>query len=290
MQVLTNAAVAAAQYALCGLSIMVVLRISHFLNFGLGALIAVGAYGAYFFAVVLKLPPPLAWLGAICLAGICSVALELMVYEPFSRRGNRSLVGMIASLGVYVVVQNSIAIAFGSDVLMTRSGELRRPFDILGGRVTFVQCLSVVLVIAISLALSWMNRCTVYGKMTRAAGNNFDLASVLGVNMPLVRLSATFIGACLAAALGILIGYDTDLVPTMGLHPFLMGVVAVCIGGAGSVAGICLSALLLGMAQHIGVVWLPTQWQDAIAFVILVLFLVIRPVGFFGGKVRRATV
>ena len=76
----------------------------------------------------------------------------------------------------------------------------------------------------------------------------------------------------------------------MGMNALMMGVVAVIIGGVSSIPGIALAALLLAMAQHFGAWYIGSQWQDAIAFVILVVFLLFRPEGFFGKKVRSAAV
>ena len=80
------------------------------------------------------------------------------------------------------------------------------------------------------------------------------------------------------------------MTPTMGMNVFMMGVVTVIIGGVNSILGIALAALLLAMAQHFGAWFIGSQWQDAIAFVILLLFLLLKPEGFFGKKVKSATV
>ncbi len=62
------------------------------------------------------------------------------------------------------------------------------------------------------------------------------------------------------------------------------------VGGVGSFPGIALAALLLGMAQHFGAWFIGSQWQDAIAFIILIVFLLFKPEGFMGKKVKAATV
>jgi branched-subunit amino acid ABC-type transport system permease component len=98
------------------------------------------------------------------------------------------------------------------------------------------------------------------------------------------------IGSSLAGLAGILVALDVDMTPTMGMNALMMGVVAVIIGGINSIPGIVLGALLLATAQHLGAWFIGSQWQDAIAFVILVLFLLFKPEGFFGKKVRSSTV
>lgn len=80
------------------------------------------------------------------------------------------------------------------------------------------------------------------------------------------------------------------MTPTMGFNALMMGVVAVIIGGVGSIPGAALGGLLLGLAQHLGVWRISSQWQDAIAFAILLIFLLFRPYGFFGRPVKKVEV
>ena len=98
------------------------------------------------------------------------------------------------------------------------------------------------------------------------------------------------IGSALAGIAGILVALDVDMTPTMGMNALMMGVVVVIIGGVGSIPGIALGALLLGFAQHFGVWKISSQWQDTIAFVILILFLLFRPQGFLGKKVKKVSI
>jgi branched-chain amino acid transport system permease protein len=74
------------------------------------------------------------------------------------------------------------------------------------------------------------------------------------------------------------------------MNALLMGVVATIIGGVGSIPGAAVGGLLLGLAQHLGVWKIGSQWQDAIAFAVLLIFLLSRPYGIFGRKLRTAEV
>jgi branched-chain amino acid transport system permease protein len=124
----------------------------------------------------------------------------------------------------------------------------------------------------------------------RAVANDSELASLSGIDSDRVILWAFAIGSALAGVAGILIALDVDMTPTMGMDALMIGVVAVIIGGANSIPGIALGALLLGLAQQFGVWYISSQWQDAIAFVILLVFLLFRPQGFMGRKVKKASV
>lgn len=94
----------------------------------------------------------------------------------------------------------------------------------------------------------------------------------------------------MAGIAGILMSLDTDMTPTMGFHALLLAIVACIVGGITSFKGAVLGGLFVGMILHLGVWKLPAAWQDAILFVILLLFLLLRPHGFLGKPLRAATV
>ena len=124
----------------------------------------------------------------------------------------------------------------------------------------------------------------------RAVADDLELARVSGIDSDRIILWTFAISSALAGIAGILVAFDTDMTPTMGLNVLLMGVVAVIIGGSGSIPGVALGALFLGLAQHLGVWGISSQWQDAIAFIILLAFLLVRPEGVLGKRVTKATV
>lgn len=101
---------------------------------------------------------------------------------------------------------------------------------------------------------------------------------------------AFLLGSALAGAAGVLLACDADMTPAMGLRPLLMGIIAVVIGGIGSVPGAALGAILLALAENLGAWWISSMWRDAIAFIKLVVFLLARPQGFLGTPLRRAAV
>jgi len=119
-----------------------------------------------------------------------------------------------------------------------------------------------------------------------AVASDPDLARAVGIDIEGIYLWTIGLGSALAAIAGILTSYDVDMSPTMGMQPLMMGVVATIIGG-NTLLGMAGGALLLGMTQHLNVIWLSSKWQDAIIFAILILFLLFRPQGFLGKPLRK---
>ncbi len=124
----------------------------------------------------------------------------------------------------------------------------------------------------------------------RAVANDPELAQISGIDTDRIILWTFAVGSALAGFAAILISLDIDMTPTMGLYALMMGMVAVIIGGTGNITGAACGGLLLGLAQHLGVWKISSKWQDSIAFFILLVFLLFRPHGFFGRKVKKIQV
>jgi len=233
-------------------------------------------------------------LPSIILAIILCIAIgsiiELFIYNPLRRRNTSPMTLLIASLGVYIVLQNIISMIFGDNARSIRFGAVQEAFNILESRITQIQVIIIALSIITGFVILLFLKNSNSGKAMRAVASNKDLLHTIGLNSNRVILCAFAIGSAMAGFAGILISLDVDMTPTMGFHLLLMGVIAVIIGGVGSIRGIAMGALLLGFSQNIAAWYLPSQWQDAIAFVIMLIFLLFRPQGFFGKPLKKVEI
>lgn len=289
-QVIFNSIISASWIALVAIGFMLIFNTSRFFHFAHGVVFTAGTYFAFLFKMWLGCPLWIAILAGMLLAGFLGCLMEVVIYRPLRKRDSSGLVLLLASLGIYIFLQNIISMSFGDETRIIRTGVVKEGIDVLGARITPIQivmiCVSVVLVIVLSI---FMKR-TKIGKSMRAVANDPELASISGIASDRIIFWAFAIGSGLAGLAGILVALDVDMTPTMGMHALMMGIVAVIVGGVSSFPGIALAALLIGMAQHFGAWFIGSQWQDAIAFIILLVFLLFKPEGFLGKKVKAATV
>jgi len=289
-QFFANAIITGSVYTLIALSFSFIYSTTRFIHFAHGVVFTIGAYFAYACVSIIGLPLVASIPLAILSATLIGILIELIVYRPLRRRGTTPLILLLSSLGIYIILQNMISMAFGDDTKALRGGLVQEGIEILGARITPIQLMIVYASMFLLIGCWALMKYTKMGRAMRAVASDQNLALVSGIDTNKVILFAFALGSALAAVAAILISYDTDMTPNMGMNALMMGVVAVIIGGVGSIPGAALGGFLLAFAQNFGVWKISSQWQDAIAFIILLLFLIYRPNGFFGKKITKVEV
>ena len=289
-QLLLNSIIAGSTYTLIALSFSLIYSTTKFFHFAHGAVYTFCPYFAYLFTIILGIPLFISIPLAVASSSIVGVLTELLIYKPLRRKGTTPLILLLASLGIYIVLQNIISMSFGDDTKTLRNGIVREGLEILGARITPIQIAIIIVSMFLLIACWALMRYTKIGTAMRAVASAPDLALVSGIDSDRVILFTFALGSALAGVAAILVSFDIDMTPTMGMNALMMGVVAVIIGGVGSIPGAALGGFLLAFAQNFGVWKISSQWQDAIAFIILLLFLLYRPYGIFGKKIRKVEV
>ena len=286
-QVIVNGIFIGIIYALVAIGFTIIYRTIKFFNFAHGAVYAAGAYFAYTFFILLNITPALSFLLSIIFAGLLGVCIDRFVYVPLRTHKTSNLVFLIASFGVFIFLQNLLQLIFGAQILTLRTGPVKEGHHFLGAVFTDIQ----ILIIVSSLVLFFV--CWLFiqkikiGKAIRAVSDDPIGARVVGINSEKIIMIAFAIGSALAGAAGILVSLETNIEPTMGMNAILKGIIASIVGGIGSIPGALFGGLLLGMAENIGIWKIQAGWKDAIAFGILILFLLFRPSGIMGVKTEK---
>ncbi|MGH7799560.1 MAG: branched-chain amino acid ABC transporter permease [Thermodesulfobacteriota bacterium] len=289
-QLLINGIIAGSIYALIAIGFGLIYGTTRFFHFAHGAVFTAGAYFAYTFKVLWGLPFYPSLVLAVFLASLLGVLIEVVVYRPLRHREATSLILLLASLGVFIVIQNIISLIFGDDTKTIRSGIVQEGINIFGARITPIQITIMAVSVLLFVVSGLIIKYTKIGKAIRAVANDPELAKISGIDSERIILLTFLFGSALAGVAAILISLDTDMTPMMGFYALIMGVIAVIVGGVGSIPGAAFGGLLLGLAQHLGVWKISSEWQDAIAFVILLIFLLFRPYGFFGKTLKKVEV
>lgn len=282
LQQLINAILASGIYALFAVGFTMIFGIMGVLNMAQADFAMVAAL-----AIVggIALGSPAA--GAIALAGIAvtviALALERFVIRPSRRFGGDASVELplIGTIGAGLVLQNVAALLFGNKAVVFPF-QLREFVQLGGLFVSKGLLLSGCIALALLLALEYLIGRTDFGRQIRAVAQNPNAAKVMGINTNLVIIVTMILTAALAGIGGVLAGLSYGLVgPLMGVSYGLKGLVAMIVGGVGSLRGAALGAVLISVAEAVTVTYWGSQLRDFSVFVVLLVVLVVRPHGLF---------
>ncbi len=290
IQFLLNIVFSFCTYLLVAISFSVIYYVTKFIHFTHAAIITLGAYLA-FLSINRFLPSFfIAALFGIFIVVIIGLAFEIIFHRVMRKKGVSSLQFLIASLGLYVLTQNIISLYFGDKTQTLNNGQITVGHEIFGAYITTIQLITVVVSTVVFVGMNLLYNHTSLGKQIRAVSENAELSGIYGIFYNKIILIVTFFSSALAAIAGLLYAYDTNLTPTMGFNLLLYGIVAMIIGGVGSFKGLLLGSLLLATAQNLVAYYFDTKWMDAATYFILIAFLILRPLGFSGKRLKKVEV
>jgi len=279
-QQLINGVLASGIYALFAVGftmifgIMGVLNMAH-ADFGMVAAVA----------VVWGVSAGLAPIEAVLLAVVVMLGVALLVERIALRPGRRYSgdaaieMPLIASIGAGMILQNTAAVVFGNKAILFPI-RLRGFFHIGGYLVAQGLAVSLAIAAVLLTVLEALVMRTGFGREMRAVAQNRNAAEIMGIHSERVILLTFAITALLAGIAGCLVGLSYGLVaPYMAIPYAIKGLVAMIVGGVGSLAGAVLGALLIGVAEALTVDLLGSQLRDVGVFLVLMLVLAVRPTG-----------
>jgi branched-chain amino acid transport system permease protein len=285
-QLLANGFASGCGYAIVALGFALIYNTTRTFHFAHGAVYVVSAYLLYTFHNLWHVPLVVAFILTPIAAAMLGIVIDEALYRPLVKRGSSQLIQMLSSLGLYIVLVNVVAMVYGNETKVLNPG-IQTTYTFGGVILTRVQLAAVVSFLLLFAALILLLRRTRLGVTVRALRDDRDLISAMGVNPRRVRWAVFALGSALAAVAAMLAGLDVGIDPNIGMTALLNGAVGVIIGGIGIFEGAALGGLAIGILQSLIIWQLSARWQYAVTFVLLIVFLLFRPQGVFGGR-RRA--
>lgn len=285
IQNLVNGITLGSVFALIALGYSMVYGVLFFVNF---AHADVMMFGAYFSLILLgsNLPLPIAILCSVTMCAIMGVLIEFLAYRAL--RGSTRLAAMTSAMGVSIILQVLAQLIWGSG---TKSIRFHLDFSVtqlnLPGGITIsnLQIITLAVAIVMMLGLTLYLRRTRSGKALRSTALDNEAARLMGINTNHV-ISMTFaIGSGLAAIGGFLVAAQYDAIyPTMSQSVGNKAFAAAILGGIGNIPGAMVGGILIGIAESLGATYISSQYRDAVAFIVLILVLLIKPTGIMAKK------
>ena len=218
--------------------------------------------------------------------GLLGAGIELGIFRPMTRLRTGAIARMLVSIGLALFLRYLYQVIFSGNSRSFRQYSAQSPVTF--GPLEFpirdyaVMAISIVALVAVGMAL----QRTRLGTAIRAVSDERELASVSGIDAGRVVLMVWIGGAALAGLGGVLLGVSQSVQWNMGFRLLLTMFAAVVLGGLGNPFGAMVGGLVVGVASQVSTYWLPSDFQFAIALVILILVLLVRPQGILGVRER----
>ncbi len=270
-------------YVLVALGMVLIYGVMHVVNFAHGVLFTIGGYLGHFFYSHLIDSYVIAIVLSMLSLGLIGILLERGVFRPLT--GNlRNQV--IASLGLILALENLVIVLWGPTALQWKVATTEQFVNIGALRFSVHHLGVIVVTLLLVLLLGLFLKFTRFGTAIRATSQSLEAALVVGIPVRRVQWTTFALGSMLAAIGGSLVGPMFLVFPQMGDLPLLKGLAGILLGGMGSVPGAVVGGLILGVTESVSTLFLPTDFRDSIAFLVMVAILLVRPQGLFGIRMR----
>lgn len=279
---LVNGVALGLSIALVALALALIWRTVGMIDFGLGATYLASAYAAYFLKSAFGFPYWAAVIGALVAGPISSLLVYRLIYRRFLRQQASLFVLVLTALAVFIAAQHG----FGAGVTAQKFyliDDIIPGWSVAGTRLNAVQLAKMIVSVLALAGVAWFCLKTDAGQCVLAVADNRPLAQGLGIDADRAHAWTFGVAGLIVAAAAIPEATENGVDPYLASNPIFLGLAAIIIGGLGQFRNPVLGAVLLGLAFHLAVWAFSSQWQEVVAYSLVILALIVRPQGLFGG-------
>ncbi|URR36785.1 branched-chain amino acid ABC transporter permease [Thermosynechococcus sp. HN-54] len=281
IQLFVNGLAVGSIIALAAVGLTLTFGILRLPNFAHGDFMTAGAY----LTLVANATGLDIWLsmaiGGLGTAGLMLLS-EKLLWQPMRDRRATSTTLIIISIGLSFLLRNAVILIWGSENQTYRL-PVMPALDFWGVKIIYSKVIVMILAVVAIAAVHLLLQRTKVGKAMRAVADDLDLARVSGIDVEWVVLSTWLLAGVLTGVAGGLYGLITAVRPTMGWFLILPLFASVILGGIGNPYGAIAGALIIGVAQEMSTLMIPSEYKLAVALVIMMAVLLVRPQGLFRG-------
>jgi Branched-chain amino acid ABC-type transport system, permease components len=272
-------------YALLAAGLALIFGVAGLINFAQGSVYMAGSYALWVFVALLGWPLWAGLLGAALFGAVLGLAIERLALRPLKKTGG--ITPFLATIGVGLVIDSGVEIIFTpnpkSFPKLLPEGRIELGLASVG----FMDLLVLGLCLASALGLFLLLTRTQAGRALRAAAQDPETASSMGVRVKRVNSAVFALASALGSLAGALVGlYYNLILPSSGAQAGLKGFTACVLGGLGSVPAAMAGGLVLGLGESYAVAIFGSSSRSLVAYAFLLLALFLKPNGIFGGKPR----
>lgn len=277
-----------ALYGLAAVGIAMVFGVTKFLNVAHGELLMLGGYACYWLFTLYDMDPFLSLPLVILFLLVIGVVLYQLFFVRMVKLPTEEKIKntMLVGFGLSLILQNIALLLWSADDRGITTFYSAASFTILGIRFPLVRVAGLVISLVCLFALHQFLRKTYTGKAIRATVEDWEAASLVGINVKKVYLLSFLLGAALAGVAGALVSVSYSIDPSMGMGWTLKSLIVMVLGGLGNFIGTFIAGILLGATESTTAFFIGGNYRQVVGLVLFLLIMVFRPQGLFGKKER----
>lgn len=281
LQQTMNGIMVGSVYALIALGLTLEYGILNIPNFAHGVLYTVGAYLTFLVVVSMGFNYWIAILCAMAALAVIGMIVHRLVYQPLVNAPH--LNSFIAAIGLIFMFKAGMLLIWGPD--FKRYPPINEGVvNLLGTVITTQRILIVLITVVLIVILNLFIKKTMAGMTIEALAQDREGAMLAGINVGRVETLVFAVGSALAAVAAALISPIFLVYNTMGDFVILKAFVIIILGGMGSIPGAIIGGYIIGLVESLGGAYLSTDYNELIAFAILIGVLAFKPTGLFGAR------
>jgi branched-chain amino acid transport system permease protein len=269
-------------YMLLASGLNIIFGVMKLVNFAHGQFLMIGAYLTWTISVAAGLNAYVAILVSMVIVAVLGVAIERLTFRRVL--GTEKLNEIFVSLGLIYIFENAALLIWGDQSQQIKSPFYGMSLSLPSISITYDRIVAVFVVIAVLVGFGLLLWKTKIGLAMRATSQINRTAMLMGINVERIYMITFALGSALAAVAGGLYGIIFSFNSQSGAMPTIIAFAIIILGGLGSIRGAIVGALLYGITEQLATLVFGGIWSSAVAFVLLIVVLIIRPNGLFGEK------
>jgi branched-chain amino acid transport system permease protein len=286
VQSLVSGIVMGGIYGLMALGLNLIFGVMRIINLAHGEMMMLGMYATWGLFTVFGVDPLLSLFIVVPGFFLLAPLVKRFLIDPLLKAGLRwgetEFLILICTFGLSTILRNGALLAFKSDYRGITTSYSTVPLSVAGISVSYGRLAAFGVAVLLSIGLFAFFGRTYTGKAIRATVQDEQAALLMGVNVERITMLTFSIGVAAAAAAGVLLSMVIVIYPQVGGGFMLRSFCIIVLGGMGTAAGAVAGGLLLGVVEAVSSFFLPVSLTPAIAYLLLVLMLLIRPSGLLG--------
>ncbi|MCL4800913.1 MAG: branched-chain amino acid ABC transporter permease [Burkholderiales bacterium] len=269
-------------YAAVAIGLAIIFGQLDIVNIAHPAFIIAGAYTAYILNSRFGIDPVLIGVLAAPLFFLAGAGIYRVYYGAFERTGQESLSGLAFFFGLMFIIEVVLILVYGVDYRLVQAGYIGESWRIGFVDLPFRMLVPFVVAVALTAGIYLYLARTFTGRAIQAVAQDRLALQLMGVNPIRVKQWAFGLGIATAAIAGALLIIIGPVEPSVGRQYIGRAFAIVVLGGMGSISGMFIAALILGIVESLVNTFMGPSWAPAVAFGVLLLTLALRPSGLFG--------